>query len=384
MKFSEVIGHEKLKALFIKNINEGRVAHAQIFSGELGYGTLPLALAYAQYMFCENRTESDSCGVCPSCYKVSQLSHPDLHFSFPVNKSKFCDKLSSDGDVISDSLITKWREQILNSKPKAYFTESEWYKTIDLSKNSQGIIGKPEANEIMKKISYKSFLGGYKIIIVWLVERMNDSAANALLKQFEEPAEKTLFIFIAENKDVILKTILSRAQITTMPPVLRKDINNYVNNICDDREKCDVISRICRGNILKINELIEKNDENDEYFIMFTNLMRRCFFVDYIGLMTWAENTSSQNREIIKGFFDYSLSILRDSYISSIGMNRISDSFGYETEFIAKFSPYIHFRNIELLTKEFEKAQFDFSRNGNPKIILTHFVLAISKLIKRI
>lgn len=384
MKFSEVIGHEKLKALFIKNINEGRVAHAQIFSGELGYGTLPLALAYAQYMFCENRTESDSCGVCPSCYKVSQLSHPDLHFSFPVNKSKFCDKLSSDGDVISDSLITKWREQILNSKPKAYFTESEWYKTIDLSKNSQGIIGKPEANEIMKKISYKSFLGGYKIIIVWLVERMNDSAANALLKQFEEPAEKTLFIFIAENKDVILKTILSRAQITTVPPVLRKDINNYVNNICDDREKCDVISRICRGNILKINELIEKNDENDEYFIMFTNLMRRCFFVDYIGLMTWAENTSSQNREIIKGFFDYSLSILRDSYISSIGMNRISDSFGYETEFIAKFSPYIHFRNIELLTKEFEKAQFDFSRNGNPKIILTHFVLAISKLIKRI
>lgn len=384
MKFSDIIGQDKLKSLFIKNINEDRIAHAQIFHGELGYGVFPLALAYVQYLFCENRSENDSCGVCPSCYKVSQLSHPDLHFSFPINKSKFCDKTSSEGEIISDSLINKWREQMENSSPGGYFSENEWYKTIDLSKNAQGIIGKPEANEIIKKLAYKSFLGGYKVVIVWLVERMNESAANTLLKQFEEPENKTLFIFITENKDVIIKTILSRAQLTSVSPIDINNVNKYVNNKCEDSDKAAIIGRICGGNILKINELLEKTDANDEHFILFTNLMRRCFFVDYVSLIPWAEDLSTQNREFLKSFFDYSLRILRDSYMTSIGMGHIANCFGYEREFIAKFSPYVHYKNIELLTKEFEKAQFDISRNGNPKIILTHFVLAISKLIKRI
>lgn len=384
MKFSDIIGQEKIKNLFIKNINEGRIAHAQIFQGELGYGLLPLALAYVQYLFCENRGENDSCGECPSCYKISQLAHPDLHFSFPVNKSKFCNKLSSEGDVISDSLINKWREQIENSSPKGYFSENDWYNTIELSKNAQGIIGKPEANEIIKKLAYKSFLGGYKVVIVWLVERMNESAANTLLKQFEEPSEKTLFIFLTENKDTIIKTILSRAQLTTINPIDINSVNNYVNNKCEDSEKAVIISRICGGNILKINKLTVRTSENDDNFILFTNLMRRCFFVDYVSLISFAEELSTQNREFLKSFFDYSLRVLRDSYITSLGMGHISNCFGYEREFISKFSPYVHYKNIELLTKEFEKAQFDISRNGNPKIVLIHFVLAISKLIKRV
>ncbi|MFI3261403.1 MAG: DNA polymerase III subunit delta [Rikenellaceae bacterium] len=384
MKFSDVIGQDKIKKVFIKNINEGRIAHAQIFQGELGYGMLPLALAYVQYLFCENRSENDSCGVCPSCYKVSQLAHPDLHFSFPINKSKYCDKLSSEGEIISDSLINKWREQINSSSPNGYFSENDWYKTIELSKNAQGNIGKPEANEIIKKLAYKSFLGGYKVVIVWLVERMNESAANTLLKQFEEPSEKTLFIFLTENKDVIIKTILSRAQLTSITPIDINNVNNYVNSVCNDINKAAIIGRICGGNILKINELTEQTEENDDNFILFTNLMRRCFFVDYVSLVAWAEDLSTQNREFLKNFFDYSLRILRDSYMTSIGMGNISNCFGYEKEFIAKFSPYIHYKNIELLTREFEKVQFDISRNGNPKIVLTHFVLAISKLIKRI
>lgn len=384
MKFSDVIGQEKLKAQFINNINSGRVAHAQIFHGEFGYGLLSMAIAYSQYILCENRTETDSCGVCPSCYKISQLAHPDLHFSFPVNKSKYCEKYSTDGDVISDSLLSKWREQVLNTYPKGYFSENDWYNTIELSKNAQGNIGRPEANEIIKKLAYKSFLGGYKIVIVWCVERMNESCSNALLKQFEEPAEKTLFIFLTENKDTILKTILSRAQIININPISREDVNNYVNIYYGESEANSIISRISSGNILKVNTLMNQTVDNNNNFTLFTNLMRRCFFVDYLGLMAWAEDTASLNRESLKNFFDYSLKILRDSYISSLGMSVISNSFGYETEFISKFAPYIHHRNIELLTKEFEKTQFDLSRNGNPKIVLTHFTLAISKLIKRL
>lgn len=384
MQFCEVLGQDKIKQQFIRNINEGRVAHAQIFHGELGYGLLPLALAYVQYLFCENRGEHDACGVCPSCYKIQNLEHPDVHFSFPVNKSKFCEKFSNDGDVISDSLISKWREQLSVSSPKAYFSENEWYKTIDLSKNAQGIIGKPEANEIIKKLSYKSFLGKYKVVIVWLVERMNEAAANTLLKQFEEPSGDTLFIFLSENKDVILKTILSRAQLTSVPPIDINNVNKYVNNLISESEKAGVIARISNGNLLKVKELSELTSDNDENFILFTNLMRRCFFVDYVSLMAWAEELATQNRESLKSFFDYSLKVLRDSYMTSVGMSQISNSFAHEREFIAKFSPFVHYKNIELLTREFEKAQFDLSRNGNPKIVLIHFVLAISKLIKRV
>lgn len=384
MKFNDIIGEEKLKKQFITNINEGRIAHAQIFHGESGYGLLPLAIAYAQYLLCEDRGIDDSCGVCPSCYKVSQLSHPDLHFSFPVNKSKYCERYSNDGEVISDSLLTKWREQIQSTSPKGYFSESDWYKTIELSKNLQGVIGKPEANEIIKKLSFKSFLGGYKIVIIWLVERMNITAANTLLKQFEEPAEDTLFLFLSENKETILKTILSRAQMITVPPLSHQSVSNYVNNQYEESEMNNTLSRICNGNILKFNSFKTKTSDEDVNFNLFTHLMRRCFFVDYTGLIEWAEDFSILTREQQKEFFDYSITILRNSYISSIGMSSISNSFSYETEFISKFTPYIHYKNIELLTIEFEKAQFDLSRNGNPKIVVTHFTLAISKLIKRI
>lgn len=384
MKFSEVVGQQKLKDKLTDNVNHGRIAHAQIFHGNSGNGSLALAIAYAQYILCENKTDNDSCGLCPSCVKIATLTHPDLHFSFPVNKSKFCDITSSDGDIISDSLISKWRETILNSSPVGYFSERDWYNNIELTKNAQGNIGKPEATEIIKKMAYKSFLGGYKIVIMWLVERMNETAANALLKLFEEPAEKTLFIFIAETKDTILKTILSRAQLTTIPPIDIKSVNNYVDNKFGINEKNNVIARISQGNILKTNELLNNVIDKDDNFELFTTLMRRCFFVDYLGLIEWAEGASLMGRESQKEFFEYSLKILRDSYMLSIGMGIISYTYGSEYDFIKKFAPYVHYKNIESLIKEFEKAFYDLSRNGNNKIIFTHFVLAISKLIKRI
>lgn len=381
MRFSDIIGQENLKNRFIESFKRGRVAHAQILCGENGYGILPFAIAFAQYILCEDRQDGDSCGVCPSCYKVSQLQHPDLHFSFPINKSRFCETFSKEGDVISDSLINKWRELIYTSSPNGYFSENDWYQTIELSKNTQGIIGRPEANELIRKHSFKSFLGGYKIFIIWLPEKMNESAANSLLKLFEEPSKDTLFLFCSENKDKIIKTILSRTQLTNIAPIDINSVNNYVYKEFGESEKNSVISRICNGNILKLNQLINQKEDNDVNFEMFTTLMRLCFFVNYIGLIDWAENYSTQTREQLKSFFDYSLKILRDSYLLTIGMESLSFSYGYEYEFIKKFYPYVHHKNIEQLIKEFERASFDTSRNGNQRIILTQFVLSISKLI---
>ena len=383
MKFSDIPGQQKIKELLIKTTKEGRIPHAQLFNGPNGYGTLALAIAYAQYILCEDKKENDSCGICPSCYKISKLEHPDLHFSFPVNKSQYTEITNSKGEIISDSLIRKWREQVLTLKPNGYFTEKDWYNTINLGKNSQGNISRAEANEIIRKLSYKSFEGGYKILIIWLPERMNEAAANALLKLFEEPAEKTLFLFVTADSDSMLKTILSRTQIFNIPPIDTESIYKYLSDTYEDKEKCAAIARMSGGDCMKAVDMMEDNTDN-ENFELFSSLMRLCYTVNHLGLIEWAENIAGLGRESQKNFLTYSLNLLRESYILSVGVPEISYIYGKEAEFINKFYPFIHYKNIVYLTEEFEKAIRDLSSNGNAKIIFIHFALSISKQIRKV
>ena len=206
MQFSAVVGQSELKRHLIDEVKNDKISHAQLFLGKPGYGPLPMALAFVQYLFCENKQAEDSCGECASCRKVAQLQHPDLHFSFPTVQGI---------TKVSDAALPDWRAQIGNSP---YFNLNDWIKKTD-PRERKPIIGVQESEEIIKKLSLRSFEGGYKVMIIWMAEEMNPSCANKLLKIIEEPPAKTLFILVAESQEYMLQTILSRTQIVKVPRV---------------------------------------------------------------------------------------------------------------------------------------------------------------------
>jgi DNA polymerase-3 subunit delta' len=207
MNFRQIPGQKETISRLIRSVSEQRVSHAQLFSGPEGCGSFALALAYAQYVSCENRTESDSCGTCKSCVKYEKMIHPDLHFVFPVIKDK------KNSEPVSDAFIEQWREY---ARQSPYFTLNEWLNAIDVE-NAQGLIFASEAGEIIRKLSLKTFESDFKIMIIWLPEKMHPAAANKLLKLLEEPPEKTLFLLVSDEPDKLLPTIISRCQIIRVP-----------------------------------------------------------------------------------------------------------------------------------------------------------------------
>ena len=218
MRFSDIIGQEELKSHLTDSIDKGRISHAQLFTGIAGAGTLPLAIAYAQYLNCPNRKDGDSCGVCPSCQQIAQSAHPDVHFIYPVNKQG-----KKSGEVVlSAEFLPQWRE--IMSQSGGYFTRQEWYDKLDLGKTLQGMISAKEADEIIRRLSFKSFQSQYKVVIIWQAETMNEEAANKILKILEEPWENTVFLLVAERGDLLLKTILSRTQETSVPRLKVEDL----------------------------------------------------------------------------------------------------------------------------------------------------------------
>nr|MBC8146675.1 DNA polymerase III subunit delta [Bacteroidota bacterium] len=219
MQFKEVIGHEEIKKRLIQTVRENRISHAQLFAGQEGIGKLALAIAYGQYISCTNKQETDSCGVCPSCIKYNKLIHPDLYFTYPVSTNK-----EVKTKPLSRLFISKWREILLQ---KDYiFSLQQWYQKIQIE-NKQGIINTEDCNEIIKSLSLKTFESEYRVVIIWMPEKLFHAAAPKLLKILEEPPPKTLFLLITESPDKILKTIISRTQIIKIPKLKDQDVKEY-------------------------------------------------------------------------------------------------------------------------------------------------------------
>lgn len=381
MQFKDIVGQQSTKEMLINSVREGRVAHAQLFLGDSGYGSLALAVAYAQYINCHNPSENDSCGVCRSCYKYSRLEHADLHFIFPINKSPLSIGNNSFGDVVSDNFMVSWREFFLEKK--GYLSQRDWVEYMQISKNSQAIIAKAEATNLIDKFSYKSTEGGYNIVVIWLAETMNESCANALLKLFEEPRDKQLFLFIAHDESKILKTILSRVQTINIPPIDLPTLEDCISSTMDiSSNDAASYARLSLGSLTSALQLIESDDQENPYFEQFASLMRLCFKEDYLNLLPWAEKMSEMTKGEIKEFLIYSVKLLRDAYAINIGASDIAFIFERERLFLSRFAPYVHSQNIEKLVEEFEKCSSHLAQNVNVKITLSHFTLAISKLIK--
>ena len=270
MQFKEVIGQEAVKQKLIWSVQENHVPHAQLFLGPAGNGKLPLALAYAQYIFCPNRTETDSCGVCPTCQKMQKLVHPDLHFVVPTATTK---KIKSNPE--SDLFMEEWREYVLQNQ--GYVDTSSWYSFLDVE-NKQGYMSVRDAASLLRKLNMKAYEGEYKIAIVWMAEKMRVETANKLLKLLEEPPEKTVFLLIAEDSDQLLATIKSRTSLMKIPAL---DINKVESALverlgCTHQQAHDA-AMISEGNWLNACHFVKESEDRNYFFTTFQQWMRLCF-----------------------------------------------------------------------------------------------------------
>lgn len=374
MFFQDVIGQEVIKKRMIQTVIEGRVSHAQLLSGSVGYGTLPLAIAYAQYVSCLNKKENDSCGECPSCKKYGKLIHPDLHFVFPVVKTpKF-------KEPVSDNFIEEWRKLILE---KTYFSLDEWFNYIGVE-NAQGLIYSHESDEIIRKLNLKSFESEYKVMIIWMPEKMHISCSNKLLKMIEEPPVKTLFLLVTENEEDIIGTIRSRCQLTKVPCIGPKAMASVFEKMTEASEKdINNLVHLGRGDYLKATELIQSSEANQYNLERFKELMRFAYGRKFMDLFGWINEVSTIGRERQKIFLNYSMKLVRENFVNNIKNPALVYMDEEEQSFSSRFSPFINERNIIPISEEFEKAYRHIEMNGNARIVFTDFSLRIVKLIRK-
>ena len=377
MRFADIIGQSALKRHLAESIDRGRISHAQLFTGAAGTGALPLAIAYAQYLNCPNRNGGDSCGVCPSCQQISALAHPDVHFVFPVNKQG-----KKSGEVVlSSDFMPLWREIVADTD--GYFTRQQWYDRLDLGKTLQGMISAKEADEIIRRLSFKSFESEYKIMLIWLPEMMNEEAANKILKILEEPWEKTIFLLVSERPDRLLQTILSRTQEVAVP---RLTIEDLMPMATGDEQQRRNMARLAAGDLIEMRRLVGGDEDavRAESFDLFCRLMRLSYNDKHLELIDWADEVAQLTREQQRSMLLHAARLLRESYMLHAGLGSISYLWGEEAKFCNNFAPFIGNQNIEFLIGEIESAMRQISQNGNARIVFTHFALAVSKQINRL
>jgi len=381
MLFSEVLGQKHIKNHLTTSVDAGRIAHAQLFVGPEGSGTLPMALAYAQYILCnnsngENIGGNDSCNI-----KFKNFSHPDLHFAFPVTTS---DKVKS--KPVSSFYLEEWR-QLLDQQP--YGNLFDWYKLLGVD-NKQGQIGVEEALQIVKSLALKSYEGGYKVMIIWMAEKMNTASANKLLKLIEEPPEKTIFILIAEDEEQIINTIKSRCQILHFPPLAEEAIcEALVKNYQIEQSEAIKIAHQSNGNYNKACDLIYHDSEDIQFEKWFVFWIRAAFKARgnkaaIHDLISWSEEIAKTGRETQKKFLNFCLNYFRQALL----LNYKADELVYlepksEDFKLSKFAPFVHDSNILEISDELQDAIYHIERNGNSKIVLTDLSIKLTRLLHK-
>lgn len=377
MQFKDVCGQERAKQKLIEGYKSGRVSHAQLFIGKNGFGGLPLALAYVQFISCANKSENDSCGTCPSCLKIQKLAHPDLHFSFPCNKNE---KVTHK-HYTADDFVEDFRTFLLE---KPYGNLNDWHQQIDLE-NKQSLINVDESQSIIKKLNLKPYESAYKFLILWMPERMNLEAANKLLKLIEEPTPNTLILLVAEDQEQLLVTITSRTQILNIPPLSEAELSSYLAEQSGlEQHEASRIAALSDGNLGYAISQLEKRAEEEQFFQLFKDWMRACYKADLVEMNRWVEeiSKSSYGREGRKRFLEYALKLMRESILKNYTQNNLSRIVGDEADFLAKFAPFIHGDNILAITEVLNDAHMHIGRNAYAKIIFMDMSMKFANLLR--
>ena len=376
MQFKDVIGQSAVKQRLIQSVRENHVSHAQLFLGPAGCGKLPLALAYAQYILCPNRTETDSCGVCPTCQKLQKLAHPDLHFVVPTNTTK-----SVKSNPESDLFMEEWREYV--QKNEGYIDESGWYSFLDIE-NKQGYMSVRDAASLLRKLSMKAYEGEYKIAIIWMAEKMRTDTANKLLKLLEEPPEKTVFLLIAEDQDQLLATIKSRTALVKIPALDTVSIEMALQQRfgCDPQQGHDA-AMISEGDWLRARQSFKDFEDHKFFFATFQQWMRLCFRAAYSELIDFSANIKTLGREKQKELLDYGLRIIRNALLFNNNLAEIVMLPDDEKTFNSKFAPFINPANLAQIADLFDEAIRHIERNGNAQIVFTDVSFKMVGLLKK-
>lgn len=374
MFFKNIVGQQEAKERFILEVKEGRIPHAQLICGPEGVGTLPLAIAYARYICCTNRGETDACGECPSCVKFNKLVHPDLHFVYPVVKKK------SGKDVVSDDYISEWRNFVISNP---YFDLNHWLDEMG-AENAQALIYAKESDEIIRKLSLKSSEGGYKIMIIWLPEKMHPVCANKLLKLLEEPPAQTVFLLVSETPELILPTILSRTQRFNIRKLNETDIAEALQQKHGlQLQDAENVARVSNGNFIQAMETIHLSEDNKLFFDLFINLMRLSYQRKLREMKLWSEQVATMGRERQKNFLKYCQRMIRENFIYNFRERDLIYMNNEEKNFSARFAPFVNERNVMGIMHELSEAQAHVEQNVNPKMIFFDFSLKMIVLLKQ-
>ena len=371
--FRDVIGHDNLKASLIRSVNAGNIAHAQLFSGIEGVGKFAMAMAYARYIHCTNRGEHDACGECPSCMQYNALSHADLHFVFPMVRNK--DKKK----VHCDDYRQAWDEFISTN---TYFGIDEWLHAMN-AENKQAIIYADESDEIWRKMTLKSFSSPYKIMIIWLPERMNVECANKLLKLFEEPYPNTIFLLVSNAPDQLLSTIRSRVQQISLPALTLDTIAQALQQqygITDTDARA--VAHLSNGSYLKACNNLSLNDDNKLFFDLFVQLMRLAYARRVKELKVWSEDAAELGRERLRNFLSYTARMIRENYIYNLSQPSLNYMTGEEVQFSTRFAPFVNERNVQEIIAILNSAENDIGQNANAKIVLFDLAVKMILLLK--
>ncbi len=374
MYFKDIIGQDSAIRMLRSAVAEGRIPHAQLICGPEGVGKLAVAVAYARYLCCMHRSGEEACGECPSCKKFDKLVHPDLHFAFPIYKK------DSGKTPHSDDFIDKWRQAVLENP---YMNLNQWMNHIG-TENQQGLIYASQSEEIIRKLTLKSSEGGYKVMIIWMAEKMNTECSNKLLKMIEEPPAQTVFLLVAENPDLLLPTIQSRVQRLTLRPIEESLIGaslveRYGLTDADARQ----IAHASAGNWLQAVETIHIGNRSKEYIELFMTLMRRSYARDLKGMRQWADTVAGMGREPQKNYLIYCQRMIRESFICNFHRPEINYMNTDETTFTSRFAPFVNEKNIFGIMEELSEAQRHIEQNVNAKMVFFDLALKMIMLLKQ-
>lgn len=371
MQFKDVIGQNEVKIRLSEMVARNRLSHALLFLGKEGVGALPMALAFAQYVVCEDKSIEDACGQCDACKKAAQLIHPDIHFSFPVIPKKTGDK------PVSSDYIKEWRE-FLNNYP--YGNAFDWLQSIG-AENKQGNITAEECNDIIRKLSLKSFESEYKILILWLPEYLKKEG-NKLLKLIEEPPAKTLFLLVAENEEQIISTILSRTQLVKIPLLESADIQNALQTRSGlSVDAALAVANLAEGSYRNALQLMQNISEDWQQYVR--EWLNSILKENPSGLSKWIDDVNKLGREKQKQLIRYFSHLLAQSIrLRIIGENNIQLS-SQDKDFAIRLNKIASVSQQEVMVEELDKAAYYIERNANAKMLFHALSIKFKYIIRQ-